>query len=68
MSRLEFMKKYPELVKDGEISMTKMSVILKIPSAKSSGFTTYTSASVIAEDYNAMILTENRDNKINSIL
>jgi len=61
-----FLEKYPEVNEDGKISLTKINLLVTwLTSSLSNNDHKIKN---LVEDYNLLILSENRDRKINTIL
>lgn len=66
MTKSDFLKKYPELEDDGEISKFKLSLLtnyMTLPTSKDDNKIEY-----MLEDYNSLVKSELRNQKINTIL
>ena len=66
MTKFEFLKKYPELDEDGDVSKVKISLLVNYS-------THYLSRGdekirIMLEEYNNVVITERRDIKIDTIL
>lgn len=66
MTKIEFLSKYPEMDDDGEVSKFKIDLLSEYSTHQLSNGDT--KVKNMLEDYNRLVITENRDKKINTIL